>query len=139
MTNYSNRFTLSGMTGVFSAAVITALGTVSGTAGPPTVNNVAAAAPAAGPATTGTEAEVAYTAQTGTIRYAPMQPVPGTKITATNTAPLFPTSAVVLASTYLPIPSIVSTITVAQTFSVASHANTVSGLCVISLVSANLK
>jgi len=123
VTNYSDRFTMTGMTGVFAPTVATALEGVSGTSGPPTVNAIAAAAPAAGTAI-GTDADVAYTAQSGTIRYAPMQPVPPTKITATNTAPLFPTSAVTLASTALPIPSVVTTITQAQTFSVSSHANT---------------
>jgi hypothetical protein len=54
-----------------------------------------------------------------------MQPVPLTAITATNTSPLWPTSSVVLASTFLPIPSIVTTLTQANTFSVSSHANTV--------------
>jgi hypothetical protein len=38
---------------------------------------------------------------------------------------LWPTSSVVFASTYLPIPSIVTTLTQAGTFSVSSHANTV--------------
>jgi hypothetical protein len=133
VTNYSNRFTMTGMTGVFAPAVATALEGVSGTSGPPTVNAIAAAAPNAGAgAATGTDSEVPYTAQSGTIRYAPMQPVPPTKITATNTAPLFPTSAVTLATTYLPIPSVVTTITQAQTFSVASHANTVSPVLCIS-------
>jgi hypothetical protein len=54
-----------------------------------------------------------------------MQPVPPTAITATNTSPLWPTSSVVFASTFLPIPSIVTTLTQANTFSVSSHANTV--------------
>jgi hypothetical protein len=126
VTNFSNRFTLTGMTGVFSAAVTTALAAVSGTSGPATVNNVAAAGAAGG---AGTAAEGAwgtpYNEQEGLTKYAPMQPVPPTAITATNTSPLWPTSSVVFASTYLPIPSIVTTLTQANTFSVSSHANTV--------------
>lgn len=125
VTNYSNRFSMTGMTGVFSPAVVTALQSVTGTAGPPTVNAIAAAVPPAG-AATGGDFAIPYNEQVGTIRYAPMQPVPPTKITATNTQPLWPTSAVVFASTHLPIPSIVTTITQAQTFIVTSHANTVS-------------
>jgi hypothetical protein len=124
VTNYSNRFTLTGMTGTFSAAVQADLLTVSGTSGPPTVNDVTGAAGTivANEGVWGTP----YNLQTGLTRYAPMQPVPPTAITATNTAPLYPTSSVVLASTYLPTPSIVTTLTQPQTFSVSSHANTVS-------------
>jgi hypothetical protein len=127
VTNFSNRFTLTGMTGTFSAAVTASLAAVSGTSGPATVNNVLAAGAAAGG--TGTAAEGAwgtpYNEQEGLTRYAPMQPVPPTAITATNTSPLWPTSSVVFASTFLPIPSIVTTLTQANTFSVSSHANTV--------------
>jgi len=125
ITNYSNRFTLTGMAGTFSQAVKDGLLTVSGTTGPAAVNNVAAAA--AG--TANVEAGVwgtPYNLQTGPTRYAPMQPIPPTAITATNTSPLWPTSSVVLASTYLPIPSVLTTQTQIQTFSVSSHANTVS-------------
>lgn len=126
VTSFSSRFTLTGMTGVFSAAVTTALADVSGTSGPADINAVANAAAGAA---TGTADEgvygTPYTAQTGLTKYAPMQPVPPTAITATNTSPLWPTSSVVLASTFLPIPSIVTTITQANTFSVSSHANTV--------------
>ena len=76
--NYSDRFTLSGMTGAFPPDVVAANAAVKGTAGPPTVNQVAGAnAPAAG---TG-EFAVPYTLQTGPTKFAPMQPVPPTKIT----------------------------------------------------------
>ncbi|KAG0647489.1 Cell wall synthesis KRE9 [Hyphodiscus hymeniophilus] len=126
VTSYSGRFTLTGMTGVFSAAVTTALTTVVGNTGPAAVNNVAAA-PAAGSGTLdagiyGTP----YNEQTGLTKYAPMQPIPPTAITATNTSPLWPTSSVSLASTFLPIPTIATTITQSGTFSVSSHANTAS-------------
>jgi hypothetical protein len=114
------------MTGVFSAAVTTALATVSGSTGPAAVNDVADAA--AGGSTASADEGVygtPYNLQTGLTKYAPMQPVPPTAITATNTSPLFPTSSVSLAATFLPIPSIVTTLTQVQTFSVSSHANTV--------------
>jgi hypothetical protein len=121
VTNFSPRFTLTGMTGVFSDAVTTALTQVSGTTGPDTVNNVAtgAAAEAVDEGAWGT----LYNLQEDLTRYTPMQPVPGTA-TATNTSPLWSKSSV-LASTFLPSPSIVTTITQAPTFSVSSHANTV--------------
>lgn len=126
VTNYSPRFSLTGMTGTFSDAMKTANAAVTTTDKAPTVNNVAAAA--ASPASSGAaQYDVPYNEQVGTIRYAPMQPVPGTAITATKTAPLWPTSSVSLASTYLGAPSVVTTLTQAQTFSVASHANTVCG------------
>ena len=124
--NYSDRFTLTGMTGVFSTTVTTGLRSVTDTTGPPTVNNiVTAVAPGAAP----TEADqfaIPYNMQTGTIRYAPMQPIPGSKITKTNTAPLWPTSSVSHATAPLPIATIATTITQAGTFSTASHPNTVS-------------
>ena len=62
---------------------------------------------------------------TGLTKYAPMQPKPGTKITATNTAPLFAPSPFTVATTFLPIPSQVTTITQAITYSVSSRENTV--------------
>jgi hypothetical protein len=119
--NYSTRFTLTGMTGVFSPAVQTAVAGVSGTTGPNTVNRVAANAGLAPAGEWGTP----YNLQTGLTKYAPMQPVPPTKITATNTSPLWPTSSVSLASTFLPIPSVLATIVQGNTFKVSSHANTV--------------
>lgn len=126
VTNFSPRFTLTRMTGVFSDAITTALTQVSGTTGPDSINEVAVSAP--------TEAiddgpwRIPYNLQDGLTRYAPMQPVPGTAISATNTSPLWPTSSVSLASTFLPIPSIVTTLTQAPTFSASSHANMVCAL-----------
>lgn len=112
------------MTGSFSPTVTAALATVVGTTGPATKNNVAAAAPAAGPAAAGAFG-IPYNQQTGTIKYAPMQPVPPTAITATNTSPLWPTSSVVMAKTFLPIPNVETTLTQPGTYSVKGHANTV--------------
>jgi hypothetical protein len=125
VTNYSPRFTLSGMTGSFSDAITTALASVEGTTGPPTVNALAAAAPGAGASASAGDFNVPYNEQMGTIRYAPMPPVPPTKITATNTQPLYPRSAVQFATTVLPAPTIVTTFTQPQTFKVQSHPNTV--------------
>ena len=125
VTNYSNRFTLTGMTGVFTAAITSALASVSGTAGPATVNNVAKIA-VGGTSAQSSVYGIPYNLQTGLTRYAPMPPVPPTAITATNTSPLWPTSAVVLASTFLPSPNVAVTIDQSNTYSVASHANTVS-------------
>lgn len=123
VTSFSPRFTLTGMTGVFSDAVIAALTQVSGTTGPDSINDVATSAPT-GAIDDGVWG-APYNLQDGLTKYAPMQPIPGTAITATNTSPLWPTSSVSLASTFLPIPSIVTTLTQAPTFSLSSHANMV--------------
>lgn len=125
--NYSNRFALTGMTGTFAPEIAANNKLITGTAGPATVNTVvgdAGTPPAAG----GPLADpwsIPYDMQTGPTKYAPMQPVPPTKISATNTKPLWPTSAVQFAKTFLPIPKEVTTLTQANTFSVLSRPNTV--------------
>lgn len=126
LVTYSNRFSYSGMKGAFSDIVKKGVSDISGTTGPKgtdtTVKPGAAnpAAPADG------DYDVEYTMQTGLTRFAPMQPVPSKKITATgNPPPLYPTSNVVIAKTRLPIPSVQTTITQSQTYSVSSRVNTV--------------
>ena len=128
VTNYSKRFSLTGMTGTFPANVQAGIKAVSGTNGPPTEKQVQAqqgnnnAGGAAGPAGAYT---VPYTMQTGPTKYAPMQGRPGTKITAANPTPQYPTSSVSLVTTFLPTPVQVTTMTMSQTASVESRANTV--------------
>lgn len=123
--NYSDRFTLSGMTGTFPPNVVSGIAGVTGTGGPPTENNIdnAAAVPTAG----GAEGPyaVTYTAQTGLTKYAPMQGKPGTKITAMNPTPQYPTSSVRMATTILPTPSQVTTQTLSATYSIPGQENTV--------------
>ncbi|KIV82336.1 hypothetical protein PV11_04455 [Exophiala sideris] len=123
--NFSDRFTLSGMTGVFSAAVTEGLATVSGTAGPATENNIddttAATTAAAGAA----EYTVPYTLQSGAIRYAPMPPMAQTSITAKNASPQWPTSAYTVYKTIAGTPNAVTTNTLALTFSTSSMEATV--------------
>ena len=127
--NYSDRFTITGMTGSTTAAIKSAVTALGGsTAGPATVNDVVAgggAAPAVSVPAGGAGYNVPYAKQQGTIRYAPMQSIPPTKITQKNASPLFPTSAFTIAKQMLPIPSIVTTLTEPQTFSVKSHPNQV--------------
>jgi len=111
------------MTGTFAAEVKTALAGLSGTAGPADILLDADSAHLE----IRQNANIPYESQVGAIRYAPMVPVPPTKITATNTAPLFPTSSVVIATTFLALPTVQTTVSLAQTGGiVASHANTVS-------------
>ena len=128
--NYSNRFTLTGMTGSVSPTVqkaVTALG--GATAGPPTENDIAAAPVAAAPADTPGAGDplyaVPYAQQTGLTKYCPMQGIPPTKITERKVQPAYPTSAWTVARTFLPPASILTTLTAPMTFSVQSHINTV--------------
>jgi hypothetical protein len=125
-TIYSSRFSYSGMKGKFSDAVIADLKKVTGTAGPPNVLPADdAAAGASGVAPDASLFDVDYTMQTGATRYAPMQPVPGTKVTAKGAKPQYPTSSVPIASGWLPIPSIQTTLTQSATHSVESRPNPV--------------
>ncbi|KAF7865838.1 hypothetical protein EAF04_006003 [Stromatinia cepivora] len=121
VTVYSNRFSISGMTGDFGTTF-----TITGTTGPATVNTVADTV-AASSSSTVVEGVygIPYQSQTGLTRYAPMGLMPGSTITATNTAPQYPTSSVALATTYLSSATIATTLTQTQTASFASHANTV--------------
>ena len=130
VVNYSQRFTISGMTGTWSTPAVEAdYKLVTGTAGPATVNTVQSGANANEPAAGGAAAgpySVAYQLQTGLTKYAPMQPKPGTKITATATTPMFSPSALSVATTFLPAPSQVTTFTQSIDYSVSSMENTVS-------------
>jgi hypothetical protein len=123
--NYSSRFTLAAMTGVFGFDIAEALGTVTGTAGPADPPAAAAAPVAAAPNPGGDQFAIPYNQQTGNVRYAPMQPLPPNSITAQNTSPLWPTSSVVIATTFLPIPMVTTTYTQAATWVFTSHPNTV--------------
>ncbi|KZF21542.1 hypothetical protein L228DRAFT_248266 [Xylona heveae TC161] len=120
VVNFSKRFTLSGMTGVFSANAQSGLKNVQGTNGPDTQNNVNSAA-------TATQDDgpfgVPYTLQTGLTRYAPMQPHPGTKITAKSAKPLWPTSSYSIATTFMGPPTQLTTLTQAATYSYSSREN----------------
>lgn len=132
IVNYSDRFSISGMTGSWTAPAAEAdFKTVTGTAGPATQNNIAGNDgsnnnnnPAAG-ANNGAYG-VAYSLQTGLTKYAPMQPKPGSKITGKVTGPLYPTSSYFIATTFLPPAKQVTTSTQAITYSVSSRENTVS-------------
>lgn len=104
------------MTGTFPPGVQAGIKKVSGTDGPP---STAQEAPAAGGGAQGDYA-VTYTAQTGLIKYAPMQIPPGTKITAKVAKAKYPTSSVSIAKTFLPTPKQTTTMTASQTHSPAN-------------------
>ena len=131
MINYSSRFTLSDMTGTFSAAVEAGLADVSGTDGPASDNQIADpqnAAPAGGAsaAAGGPEYQVPYSMQTGPIRYAPMAVRAPSKITAKGDARQYPTSDYsIWRRTGMPAPVPTQTITDVFTYSVQSMEATV--------------
>lgn len=122
VVNYSDRFTLTGMTGTFQPNVAAGIKSTTGTGGPATENNVKDSAKNGdGAGGQGTP----YSLQTGLTKYAPMQRKPGTKITLKTASMQYPTSAFVLAKSPLPVPSQVTTITASVTYSVASIENPV--------------
>ncbi|KAH7382630.1 hypothetical protein DE146DRAFT_669364 [Phaeosphaeria sp. MPI-PUGE-AT-0046c] len=125
LITYSNRFSYSGMTGTFPDIVKKGVSDIGGTTGPKTEDTTVKAGAANPAAPAAGDYGIEYTMQTGLTRYAPMQPVPSKKVTATgNPKPLYPTSSVVIAKTRLPIPSVQTTITQSQTYSVKSRVNT---------------
>lgn len=129
VVNYSDRFTLSGMTGTFPPNVQAGIKNIKGTTGPATENNVNNAAnPAAGGGQgAGGLYGVPYTLQTGATKYAPMQRRPGTKITMKAASMQYPTSVAQTAKTFLPTPAQVTTMTLSGTYNLPeSVENTVS-------------
>lgn len=125
---YSKRFGLTGMTGTFSAAQIagiTAVGS-STAAGLPAAHNLAAAAATGAAAIGGEMYTVPYHLQTGLIKYAPIQPMPGTKITAKTPSMMNPSTSFTIFKTYAPPATITYTATESQTFTASSRENPVS-------------
>ena len=130
VVNFSDRFSIGGMDGVFPPLVTAGLATVTGTAGPPTQNNIQAVQqPAPGGATNPAIAAggytVAYTLQTGPIRYAPMPPMAVTSITAKGQSMQWPTSAYTVYPQPAGSPNAITTNTLSQTFAASSIENTV--------------
>ncbi|RMD42012.1 hypothetical protein DV735_g3103, partial [Chaetothyriales sp. CBS 134920] len=121
IVNFSDRFSLTGMTGVFPAKVVTALKSVSGTAGPATINAVTADTGEDQSTTDPALYTTPYTQQSGSIRYAPMPPTAPTKITAKAASSQYPTSAYTVYKTYAGTPNAITTHTLQQTFSVSSR------------------
>lgn len=116
---------MQGMTGLWpSPAIQTAFKAITGVSDvPATVNSVAgnqgnnpgAAGQPAGPY------DVPFNLQTsGLTRYAPMQPKPGSQITAYKTAPLYAPSAWTVATTFLRPASVVTTLTQAVSYTAST-------------------
>ena len=121
VTNYSPRFSLSDMTGVFPQNVITGMQSVTGTEGPPTQNDEGSS-PSSG--ATGSFA-LPWDMQTGLTKYAAMQPYPPTKITAKTRTPLFPSSPYTVATTLMGHPTILTTVTQPVTWAFSQKENPV--------------
>ena len=145
VTNYSNRFTITGLTGTIPRQYTDAVAKLGGKSTGPearnAVRNAAVPPPAAGapgavgaapaptavpPAAVPAEFDVPYNLQTGLTKYAPMQPQPGTKITQDKATPLYPTSAFNIAVKPLPVATVLTTVTEPPTEKVQSMENTVS-------------
>jgi hypothetical protein len=128
---YSARFGLTGMTGTLTAAQlqgITAAGSDT-TYVIPAAHGIVTAGAAAGTTAAVPEAgmyTVPYNLQTGLIKYAPMQPGPGTKITKKTASMMNPSSAFTIFTTYAPPASITYTVTESQTLTHSSRENPVS-------------
>lgn len=124
MTNYSPRFSISGMTGTFPANVLAGIKNVKGTAGPPTENNVVDPGSSSGTPEDSVYA-IPFPSQSAKIMYAPMQGRPGSKITAKTASPRYQTSSVQIATTFLAPPVQTTTFTKSLTISVESQENLV--------------
>ncbi|KAG8531516.1 uncharacterized protein KY384_003145 [Bacidia gigantensis] len=125
--NYSDRFTLSGMSGTFPPNVQQAVKSVTDTKGPETQNQIQDGANNAAAGNNGLYG-TPYSLQTGATKYAPMQKKPGTKITAKNPTMQYPTSSAKIAKTALPPPKQLTTMTQSVTYSAVSRENTASPL-----------
>lgn len=126
--NFSHRFSLSGMTGSFSEPIAQAIASITNLDGPGALEtrqdegdgeglqkrqNVGAYT-------------IPYPLQADMLtKYAPMAKKPGTAITAQSATRRFPTSAYTIATTYLPVPTVVTTLSASETYSVVSIENTV--------------
>lgn len=135
--NFSDRFSLTSMDGVFPATVTAGLRTVSGTAGPPTENDIQTSEN--NPAASSTAVSVGgsasfalpYSLQTGPIRYAPMPKIGQTSITAKAASMQYPTSAYTVFRTLGGPADCISTVYAPITEYFSTIENTVSESCLI--------
>lgn len=121
------------MTGAFPANVKSAIADLGTTTSGPSAQQQVIAPDPAGDGATAVAGQFAipYNMQPGLTRYAPMAPQPGTKITAKTGAPaLHTTSNVPVATHYLPIASISTTVTQSKPATVSSVENPVRYHCI---------
>ncbi|BCS02454.1 putative beta-1,6-glucan biosynthesis protein (Knh1) [Aspergillus luchuensis] len=126
VVNYSDRFTLTNMTGSFSPTVLNGIHSAiySTDSFPSSLEDdnheELRKRQVAGPFT------IPYQLQTGPTRYAPMAKKPGSTIPAGTPTPQYPTSAYSVATTYLPQATVQMTLSASETYSVVSIENTAS-------------
>lgn len=99
---HSDRFTFIDMKGSFSRRVEDGLRNLSGASGPPVPQLLRKRQ---GP-------EIPYGEQSGLTRFAPSPKNPPTKITLKSAEPLYPTSDFDIARSYLPLPTVSTTMSV---------------------------
>ncbi|KAK8188414.1 hypothetical protein HDK77DRAFT_451299 [Phyllosticta capitalensis] len=122
VTNYSPRFTLQGMSGKFPESIAESLQGSILDISPGDLNHfelrqqVGGAAAVSASDAADASYFLAYTAQTGLTRYAPMQKVPGSTITKSQTSMLYPTSSFTKYTTYGSAPDAQVTVTLSQTY-----------------------
>lgn len=116
--HYTNRFSLSGMTGSQKAS-----GAVSQAPPAAEVQDSASNTAAASASFT-----IPYTQQSGKTKYAPMQMQPGSTVTATTWTRKFPTSAVTYFTSASPSPNAFTTNTPGWSYTKTSLVNYASGL-----------
>ncbi|PWY63897.1 cell wall biosynthesis protein [Aspergillus heteromorphus CBS 117.55] len=122
VVNYSDRFTLTSMTGLFSPLVLQGIYSVNNDTGDSFDGNhkheILQKRQVDGSYT------IPYHLQTGPTRYAPMAKKPESTIPARSPTPQFPASAYTIATTYLPPATVQVTLSASLTYSVASIENT---------------
>lgn len=127
---YSSRFGLTGMSGTLTAAQTNGIAAVTAADDiPDDVHGLAAAAATGATAALAAGDEpwtVPYHLQTGLVKYAPPQPLPGTKITAKTPSMMNPSTSYTIFSTYAKPATITYTSTASQTYTASSRENTVS-------------
>jgi hypothetical protein len=119
--NYSNRFTLAKMTGSFPDSIQKDVK-------PNSMSESLEYLERRQWKETSDPFETPYPDQLGLTKYAPMAKEPASTIPAGTPAPQFPVSNYVMATTYLAEPTVQTTTTASQTFSVSSIENSVSSL-----------
>lgn len=128
VVNYSDRFSIINMTGSFSSRVKSGIHSIQDAHGPASREGYEYEGlqkrQAAG------EHTVLYAYQTGPTRYAPMAKKPGSTIPPGKPTPQNPTSPYTIATTYMPAPTVETTVSADLTYSVSSIENTV---CQVSL------
>lgn len=124
VTNFSPRFTLVEMSGSLPEHIARAIASVKDLYAPVAINRTSDAANLQKRQNVGAFT-IPYPLQSDMLtKYAPMAKKPPSAIPAKSATPQFPTSAYSVARTFLPPPTVVTTITASETYSTHSLQNT---------------